>query len=116
MKVSPQQMPITCIVIMSLSSEPQTYQFKAYLHQARDLYRGDRSGLSDPYCVVNFENCSAESSIVPNTVSPLWNQGILIRNVMLCTCGDLRQETMKVLFDNCVTIQVWDRDRFTVCK
>lgn len=89
-----------------------TFELRAYLYQAKDLFRGDNSGLSDPYAVVIFDNYSEQSITLKKTVSPVWNQTLLVPDVKLYGNMDF---IMKYCRTKCVTVQIWDRD-FVSCS
>ena len=63
------------------TSESHTYQLRAYLYQARDMYGSDRSGLSDPYAVISLNRYSSRSRVVKADVCPTWDQTVIIGNI-----------------------------------
>ncbi|KAL5471556.1 hypothetical protein EMCRGX_G029681 [Ephydatia muelleri] len=76
------------------------YQLRAYLYQARDMYSADKTGLSDPYCVLGFGRYSARSRVVKESVCPTWDQTILIDQIKLF--GDpttIRESPPKILLN-----------------
>ena len=98
------------IYFFLILEECHTFQLRAYIYRAKDLFRGDNSGLSDPYAVVTFGNHSEASVVIKKSLNPVWNETILISDVRLC--GDLteggfisKQQNIKG-----VTIQIWDAD------
>ena len=60
-----------------------TYQLRAYLYQARDMYSSDKSGLSDPYAVMSFGRYSTRSRIIKESVCPTWDQTMLINQIRM---------------------------------
>ena len=66
-------------------AEVHTYQLRAYMYQARDLFSEDASGLSDPYARVIFGNHSKATKIIPETLCPTWDQVrvLLLRKVII---------------------------------
>ena len=81
-------------------SDHHKYQLRAYLYQARDMYSADKTGLSDPYCVLGFGRYSARSRVVKESVCPTWDQTILIDQIKLF--GDptsIRESPPKILLN-----------------
>lgn len=64
-----------------LSPEPHTYQLRAYIYQARDLFSADPSGLSDPYARVVFSRQSQRTKILNETLCPTWDQTLVFEEV-----------------------------------
>ncbi len=60
-----------------------TYQLRAYIYQARDMYGSDKSGLSDPYAIVSFNRYSVNTRVVKESVCPTWDQTILIHQIKI---------------------------------
>ena len=83
------------------------FQLRAYLYQARDLYRGDAFSLSDPYAEVTFGNYSGTSEVLEDVLNPIWNQTILVSNVRLYGDEDFIKRYTKM---KCITIVIWDKD------
>ena len=69
--------PLTLI----FSLEPHTYQLRAYIYQARDLFSADPSGLSDPYARVVFSRQSQRTKILNETLCPTWDQTLVFEEV-----------------------------------
>ena len=95
-------------------SEMKTYQLRAYLYQARDLFSEDSSGLSDPYAQVIFGNQSKSTKIIPETLCPTWNQTIILDSVQIW--GDPADVAIQ---PPAVVIELFDYDavvcyRFTI--
>ena len=65
------------------STECHTYQLRAYLYQARDMYSGDNTGLSDPYAIMCCGHYSTRSRVMRETLCPTWNQTMFIRTIRL---------------------------------
>ena len=61
--------------------EPHTYQLRAYIYQARDLFSADPSGLSDPYARVVFSRQSQRTKILNETLCPTWDQTLVFEEV-----------------------------------
>lgn len=60
-----------------------TYQLRAYIYQARDMYASDKSGLSDPYAVMSFTRYSTRTRVVKESVCPTWDQTLLINQIRI---------------------------------
>lgn len=60
-------------------------KFKCHLfiHQAKIRPGADRNGLCDPYIRLMICQNSAETSVIQNTLSPLWNTVISFDNIKL---------------------------------
>lgn len=94
-----------CTVIFDHTPDCHTYQLRAYLYQARDMYSSDKSGLSDPYAVMAFGRYSTRSRIIKESVCPTWDQTMLINHIRMF--GDPRAilETPPP-----VTVEFFDKD------
>ncbi|KAF2220856.1 phosphatidylserine decarboxylase proenzyme [Elsinoe ampelina] len=66
--------------------------------KARNLAPKDKSGLSDPYLVINLGDAREASSVVPKTLNPEWNQTF---NLPVSGIDSLLLEVV-----------CWDKDRF----
>lgn len=71
------------IIACMSAAESHTYQLRAYLYQARDMYGSDRSGLSDPYAIISLSRYSSRSRVVKADVCPTWDQTIIISNIRI---------------------------------
>ncbi|KAI2660505.1 Fer-1-like protein 6 [Labeo rohita] len=81
------------------------FQLRAHMYQARGLIAADNTGLSDPFAWVSFQSNSQSTGIIKQTLTPTWNQLILMNNV--CLYGglyDIVQEPPLVV------IEVYDDD------
>ena len=58
--------------------ECHQYQLRGYIYQARDMHAISSSGFSDPYCVVSLGSKSTRTVVVKNTVTPVWDETILL--------------------------------------
>jgi hypothetical protein len=65
------------------SDEYTTYQLRAYIYQARDLYAADNTGLSDPYVVITCGNASSRSKTILATLSPKWNETLVLNRIKI---------------------------------
>uniref|UniRef100_A0A8C1QMY5 Fer-1 like family member 6 n=1 Tax=Cyprinus carpio TaxID=7962 RepID=A0A8C1QMY5_CYPCA len=92
-----------------ISSEHRTeqhlFQLRAHMYQARGLIAADNTGLSDPFAWVSFLSSSQSTGIIKQTLTPTWNQLILINNVFLS--GGLYEIVQEPPL---VVIEVYDDD------
>jgi len=63
--------------------EPQVYQLRCHLYQARSLIGEDKSGLSDPYVIITYGSASGTSLMIEQSICPLWDQTIVLDSVKL---------------------------------
>ncbi|XP_052821675.1 myoferlin isoform X1 [Octopus bimaculoides] len=61
--------------------EPQIYQLRAYLYQARDLAAADDSGLSDPFARVSFLKQSMVTEAFKKSLCPTWDQTLIFEQL-----------------------------------
>ncbi|KAG8570140.1 hypothetical protein GDO81_011112 [Engystomops pustulosus] len=59
------------------------FQLRAHMYQGRGLIAADSSGLSDPFAKVTFVSHCQTTKIIPQTLSPTWNQMLLFSNITL---------------------------------
>ncbi|XP_028992475.1 fer-1-like protein 6 [Betta splendens] len=88
-----------------LCPEQHWFQLRCHMYQARGLIAADTTGLSDPFARVTFLSHSQNTNIINQTLSPTWNQCLLMRRLQLN--GDLQhiqQEPPRVL------VEVYDDD------
>uniref|UniRef100_A0A8C2FXN6 Fer-1 like family member 6 n=1 Tax=Cyprinus carpio TaxID=7962 RepID=A0A8C2FXN6_CYPCA len=88
-----------------LYTEQHLFQLRAHMYQARGLIAADNTGLSDPFAWVSFLPRSKSTGIIKQTLTPTWNQLILINNV--CLCGGLYEIVQEPPL---VVIEVYDDD------
>uniref|UniRef100_A0A671L0L5 Fer-1 like family member 6 n=1 Tax=Sinocyclocheilus anshuiensis TaxID=1608454 RepID=A0A671L0L5_9TELE len=88
-----------------LYTEQHLFQLRAHMYQARGLIAADNTGLSDPFAWVSFLSSSQSTGIIKQTLTPTWNQLILINNV--CLCGGLYEIVQEPPL---VVIEVYDDD------
>uniref|UniRef100_A0A8C1K178 Fer-1 like family member 6 n=1 Tax=Cyprinus carpio TaxID=7962 RepID=A0A8C1K178_CYPCA len=81
------------------------FQLRAHMYQARGLIAADNTGLSDPFAWVSFLSNSQSTGIIKQTLTPTWNQLILINNV--CLYGGLYEIVQDPPL---VVIEVYDDD------
>ncbi|XP_043922532.1 fer-1-like protein 6 isoform X2 [Protopterus annectens] len=70
-----------------LYKEQTLFQLRAHMYQARGLIAADSTGLSDPFAKVSLISHGQTTKIIPQTLSPTWNQMLLYNNIQLY--GDL---------------------------
>ncbi|XP_056286997.1 fer-1-like protein 6 isoform X2 [Pseudoliparis swirei] len=88
-----------------LCAEQQTFQLRCHMYQARGLIAADTTGLSDPFARVTCLSHSQTTNVISQTLSPTWNQCLLMGRLPLG--GDLQhiqQEPPRIL------IEVYDED------
>ncbi|KAK2840231.1 hypothetical protein Q5P01_013971 [Channa striata] len=85
--------------------EHHKFQLRCHMYQARGLIAADASGLSDPFARVTFLSHSQTTNIISQTLSPTWNQCLLM--TPLVVSGDLlhiKEEPPRVI------VEVYDDD------
>ncbi|XP_030642529.1 fer-1-like protein 6 [Chanos chanos] len=85
--------------------ERHQFQLRAHMYQARGLIAADSSGLSDPFARVSFLSNSQNTSIINQTLTPTWNQTLLVNEVTLH--GDVKEHALE---PPCIIIEVYDDD------
>uniref|UniRef100_A0A8K9V5Q4 Fer-1 like family member 6 n=1 Tax=Oncorhynchus mykiss TaxID=8022 RepID=A0A8K9V5Q4_ONCMY len=81
------------------------FQMRAHMYQARGLIAADSTGLSDPFARVTFLTQSHTTAIINQTLTPTWNQMLLMTRVTLH--GDLAHLEQE---PPCIVIEVYDDD------
>jgi stromal membrane-associated protein len=46
--------------------------------KAKDLVPRDKTGTSDPYCVVSIGKVSKKTKVIKKSVNPVWNEKLLL--------------------------------------
>ncbi|TKS67677.1 Fer-1-like protein 6 [Collichthys lucidus] len=85
--------------------EQHQFQLRCHMYQARGLIAADNTGLSDPFARVTCLSHSQTTNVISQTLSPTWNQCLLMSSLLLS--GDLQhiqQEPPRIL------IEVYDDD------
>ncbi|XP_045068010.1 fer-1-like protein 6 isoform X2 [Coregonus clupeaformis] len=85
--------------------EQHQFQMRAHMYQARGLIAADSTGLSDPFARVTFLTHSHTTAIINQTLTPTWNQMLLMTRVTLH--GDLTHLEQE---PPCIVIEVYDDD------
>uniref|UniRef100_A0A673ZL60 Fer-1 like family member 6 n=1 Tax=Salmo trutta TaxID=8032 RepID=A0A673ZL60_SALTR len=91
--------------LLLLSPDEHKFQMRAHMYQARGLMAADSTGLSDPFARVTFLTHSHTTAIINQTLTPTWNQMLLMTQVTLH--GDLAHLEQE---PPCVVIEVYDDD------
>jgi len=52
------------------------YRIHCNIYQAKDLLAADSNGASDPYLSVYFYGQESKTSVIPQTLNPVWNEKI----------------------------------------
>ncbi|XP_030237617.1 fer-1-like protein 6 [Gadus morhua] len=81
------------------------FQLRCHMYQARGLIAADTSGLSDPFARVTCLSTCLTTNIINQTLSPTWNQCLVMDRLLLS--GDLKliqQEPPRIV------IEVYDDD------
>lgn len=69
------------------------------------MYSGDKSGLSDPYAVVSFNDFNDKTKIIKESRCPVWNQTLMMNDIELYGNKDFIMEHIPP-----VTVEFWDKD------
>uniref|UniRef100_U3JIL2 Fer-1 like family member 6 n=1 Tax=Ficedula albicollis TaxID=59894 RepID=U3JIL2_FICAL len=88
-----------------LYKTPHLFQLRAHMYQARGLIAADSTGLSDPFAKVTFTSRCQTTKIIPQTLSPTWNQTLLFNSIVLH--GDKEEITQ---FPPEIVIELYDDD------
>ena len=54
------------------------FQLRTFIYQGKELASGDKSGSSDPYCVVRCGKAHNKTQIIKETTYPCWYQVICL--------------------------------------
>ncbi|KAJ5071996.1 c2 calcium-dependent membrane targeting [Anaeramoeba ignava] len=54
------------------------YELRAHIYQGRDLPPADKTGFSDPYCVVRFGSASKKTARKEETLYPTWYETVTL--------------------------------------
>ncbi|XP_075960903.1 fer-1-like protein 6 [Anarhichas minor] len=88
-----------------LCAVQHTFQLRCHMYQARGLIAADTTGLSDPFARVTCLSHSQTTKVISQTLSPTWNQSLLMSRLLLI--GDLyhiQKEPLRIL------VEVYDED------
>ncbi|XP_041856982.1 fer-1-like protein 6 isoform X2 [Melanotaenia boesemani] len=78
----------SCPPAYLLCTDQHQFQLRCHMYQARGLIAADNTGLSDPFARVTFLSHSQTTNIISQTLSPTWNQCLLMKRLLLS--GDLQ--------------------------
>ncbi|XP_055527083.1 otoferlin [Wyeomyia smithii] len=92
----------------SIQCHPSAVAMKCTVnvHQAKIQAGFDSSGLSDPKLIVFFEQAEMATSVIPQTLSPLWNEVFEFRNVRMLECENWFQTD-----ESTIMLQLHDEDK-----
>ncbi|XP_062862723.1 fer-1-like protein 6 [Trichomycterus rosablanca] len=85
--------------------EKHEFQLRSHMYQARGLIAADNTGLSDPFARVSFLSNSQVTAIINQTLTPTWNQMLILNKVSLY--GELSELVKEPPL---VVIEVYDDD------
>ncbi|XP_059972637.1 otoferlin isoform X1 [Mesoplodon densirostris] len=86
-------------------TKKQAFQLRAHMYQARSLFAGDSSGLSDPFARVFFINQSQCTEVLNETLCPTWDQMLVFDNLELYgEAHELRDDPPIIV------IEIYDQD------
>uniref|UniRef100_UPI0035900243 otoferlin-like isoform X2 n=1 Tax=Myxine glutinosa TaxID=7769 RepID=UPI0035900243 len=83
----------------------RTFQLRAHIYQARNLFAADNNGLSDPYAQVIFSTHCKTTEVIKETLCPTWDQMLVFDDIRLY--GDeheMREDPPLVI------IEIFDQD------
>uniref|UniRef100_A0A8D0DJR1 C2 domain-containing protein n=1 Tax=Salvator merianae TaxID=96440 RepID=A0A8D0DJR1_SALMN len=99
----PAYLPPSC-----LSRDDFSYfQLRAHLYQARGILPADENGLSDPFAKVVFSTQCQTTSVLEETLSPMWNELLLYDQLII----DGKKEDLKTETPIAV-INIFDYNKF----
>ncbi|KAM3608068.1 uncharacterized protein V6R79_018520 [Siganus canaliculatus] len=88
-----------------LSTEQLKFQLRCHMYQARGLIAADNTGLSDPFARVTYLSHSQVTNVINQTLSPTWNQCLLMSCLQLGGDGQfIKQEPPRIV------VEVYDDD------
>ncbi|XP_065213777.1 otoferlin-like isoform X2 [Planococcus citri] len=87
-------------------TEKYTFQFRAYMYQARSLIGSDASGLSDPFARVIIGEYMRVTQVIDETLSPTWDELLVVDNILLYgSKQDIKKEPPAIV------IEIFDQDK-----
>ena len=86
--------------------EPHKWQLRAYIYQARDILGLDSEGVSDAYAQISFQNVSAKTRVVYETLCPDWDQTLVFEDMPLYGSPNVIAENPPLVF-----IELFDKDK-----
>ncbi|XP_029936395.1 fer-1-like protein 6 [Myripristis murdjan] len=88
-----------------LCTDQHQFQLRCHMYQARGLIAADASGLSDPFARVTCLSHSHTTTVISQTLSPTWNQCLVMSRLLLPGNAQLIQQEPP-----CLVIEVYDDD------
>ena len=79
---------------------------RAYIYQARDILGLDSEGVSDAYAHVCFQNVSAPTRVIKETLCPDWDQTLVFEEMSLFGSPAVIAENPPLVF-----IELYDKDK-----
>lgn len=79
---------------------------RAYIYQARDILGLDSEGVSDAYAHVCFQNVSAPTRIIKETLCPDWDQTLVFEEMPLFGSPAVIAENPPLVF-----VELYDKDK-----
>lgn len=79
---------------------------RCHMYQARSLIGSDASGLSDPFARVAFGDQSVVTQVIEETLSPTWDEMMIINEVTVYGQVDEIVENPPLII-----IEVFDQDK-----
>ncbi|KAL8179277.1 UNVERIFIED_CONTAM: hypothetical protein K2H54_062405, partial [Gekko kuhli] len=83
------------------------FQLRAHLYQARGILPADENGLSDPFARVVFSTQCQTTTILEETLSPMWNELLLFDQLIV----DGKKEDLKTETPIAI-INIFDHNKF----
>uniref|UniRef100_G1KWU1 C2 domain-containing protein n=1 Tax=Anolis carolinensis TaxID=28377 RepID=G1KWU1_ANOCA len=83
------------------------FQLRAHLYQARGILPADENGLSDPFARVVFSTQCQTSSVLEETLSPMWNELLVYDQLII----DGKKEDLKTETPIAV-VNIFDYNKF----
>lgn len=81
------------------------YNCKVFIYQAKIRPGSDKGGLCDPKIRVSFIDCVGETSIIHDTLSPVWNEVIKIKGICVPGTSDWFSHDPPIL-----AVEIFDED------
>lgn len=79
---------------------------RAYIYQARDILGMDSEGVSDAYAQVSFQNVSATTRVIKETLCPDWDQTLVFEDMPLFGAPNIIADNPPLVF-----IELFDKDK-----
>ncbi|XP_061486315.1 fer-1-like protein 4 [Rhineura floridana] len=83
------------------------FQLRVHLYQARGILPADENGLSDPFAKVVFSTQCQTTSVLEETLSPMWNELLLYDQLII----DGKKEDLKTETPVAV-VNIFDHNKF----